>query len=71
MEERPLGSGRDTANDDLLVPTAALPPTHFRATFFAPGVGEVGGGPAFEMLSDLPEITEPVSDGTGISAQTF
>ena len=31
-------------NDDLLVPMATRPPTHFRA----PGVGEVGGGPAFE-----------------------
>lgn len=54
MGERPLGSGRDTANDNLLVRTAALPSTHFGATFFASGLGEVGGGPAFEMLSDLP-----------------
>lgn len=33
--------------------------------------GRIGGGPAFEMLSDLPEITKPVSDGTGFSTQTF
>lgn len=40
------------------------------ATLIAPGVGGVGS-PAFEMLSDQPEITKPVSEDTGISAQTF
>lgn len=40
------------------------------ATLFAHGVGGVGS-PAFEMLSDQPEITKPVSEDTGISAQTF
>lgn len=46
--------------------TATLPSVlPFRGTFFAAGVGKVGGGPAFEMLSDVPKITKPVIDRTG------
>lgn len=37
----------------------------FRGTFFAPGVGKEGGGPAFEMLTDVPKITKAVIDRTG------
>ena len=41
--------------NDNLVPTATLPSTLFYAIPYAPGVGEVGGGPAFEMLSYCPK----------------
>lgn len=58
----------DGDNDRLTAARARV--LCFRA-FFAPRVGGIGRGPAFEMLSDLPEITKPVSDGTGFSTQTF
>lgn len=48
------------------VPTAALPSVlRFRGTFFAPGMGGVGGDPTFEMPSDLLEINKPVCVATG------
>lgn len=51
---------------------AAVPPVlRFGATFFIAGVGGIGGGLAFDMPTDLTEVTKPDSDGTGISAQTF
>lgn len=61
MEERPLGWERDTVNDNPLRSYGALSSVwRIRGTFFATGVGGVGAGPAFEMLSDLLEITKPV-----------
>lgn len=50
MEERLPRSGRDKDNDNPLRFRLTPPCVHFRATVFPPGVGGVGGGPAFEML---------------------